>query len=576
VYVGDSGEMATIARTLGVAQPTGFPLYCLLGRLAALVPLGGIAARVNLVSAVATAAAAFAVYWIAARRARPSLALAASLTYALGATAWSQATVARTYPVAQAFLAWELALALWLWDRPGHRRFMGFSLLVGISLSTHLLALQALPLLLALAVRESWPRRAAATGLFALGLTLYAYVPLRAPVTPYNVYGALSSAAELLSYLRQERYARKQFSRSPANLRAAASTLGNALLAEHPWAPLLLLVSMAGLRRAGRPLVDFLAIVALANLGIMLAYGDDQDIPFLPRYFLAVAMALAILGALGAEELVARTTRPAGAGRVAVAAGALLVGWSFAANLATCDRSRTLFPEEYARRLLRFLPGDSILFLQGDAPTLMCDYLQHCEAVRTDVPRGGPEDWARFASGLAAPFRVIPRRTFANFLPSQLPYGYRAVHRGLLWELTWREPTLDAEAVWAGWEPAAVLTDPCLSDYEGAALAGEILFHRGLDRLEQGRAAEARAEFERARRVSARNRLLFYSLARVYAKAGWLDEARELVEQGLARDVTAGAAGEEYRAERYRAAGLAPFSVPPRSPPGPGPTVPAP
>ncbi|MEX0736521.1 MAG: DUF2723 domain-containing protein, partial [Bacteroidota bacterium] len=36
----DSGELAAVASTLGIAHPTGYPLFALLGRVAVLVPLG--------------------------------------------------------------------------------------------------------------------------------------------------------------------------------------------------------------------------------------------------------------------------------------------------------------------------------------------------------------------------------------------------------------------------------------------------------------------------------------------------------------------------------------------------------
>jgi len=48
----DSGELIVAARSLGVAHPPGFPLYVLLTHLATVVPIGNIAVRVNLASAL--------------------------------------------------------------------------------------------------------------------------------------------------------------------------------------------------------------------------------------------------------------------------------------------------------------------------------------------------------------------------------------------------------------------------------------------------------------------------------------------------------------------------------------------
>ena len=54
----DSGELIVAAKSLGVAHPPGFPLYVVLAHLATLIPIGSIAFRVNLASAVFAALAA--------------------------------------------------------------------------------------------------------------------------------------------------------------------------------------------------------------------------------------------------------------------------------------------------------------------------------------------------------------------------------------------------------------------------------------------------------------------------------------------------------------------------------------
>lgn len=52
-YTGDCGELIAASYRLGIAHPTGYPLYCLLGRLfAALIPFGEVGGRYNLMSAV--------------------------------------------------------------------------------------------------------------------------------------------------------------------------------------------------------------------------------------------------------------------------------------------------------------------------------------------------------------------------------------------------------------------------------------------------------------------------------------------------------------------------------------------
>ena len=52
---GDSAEFQTIAHTLGIGHPTGYPVYVLLARLFTLLPIGEVAYRVNLFSAFCAA-----------------------------------------------------------------------------------------------------------------------------------------------------------------------------------------------------------------------------------------------------------------------------------------------------------------------------------------------------------------------------------------------------------------------------------------------------------------------------------------------------------------------------------------
>ncbi len=85
IAFGDWGEMQTVSHVLGVAHPTGYPTYVLLGWLAQLVPIGSVAFRLNLLSAVLVAGALATVCAIAGRLGvRPILAIAG------GARAWAR------------------------------------------------------------------------------------------------------------------------------------------------------------------------------------------------------------------------------------------------------------------------------------------------------------------------------------------------------------------------------------------------------------------------------------------------------------------------------------------------------
>ena len=61
----DSGELITCAYTLGIAHPPGYPLYTLLGKVfCTLIPIGNIAYRMNMESALFASLAVMMVYFI--------------------------------------------------------------------------------------------------------------------------------------------------------------------------------------------------------------------------------------------------------------------------------------------------------------------------------------------------------------------------------------------------------------------------------------------------------------------------------------------------------------------------------
>ena len=111
---GDSGELTAAARTGGVPHPSGYPLFALLARLFATLPLGHSPAwRVNLLSAVSMAAAGGLV--CAVVRSWTSNVVAGLIAAALFGTnplVWSHATSAEVFGLNAMFVA--LGFHLWL------------------------------------------------------------------------------------------------------------------------------------------------------------------------------------------------------------------------------------------------------------------------------------------------------------------------------------------------------------------------------------------------------------------------------------------------------------------------------
>jgi len=104
---GDAALFQYTPWVLGVTYPTGYPTYILLGRLwTTLVPIGSVAYRMNLLSAVCGALALALLYPAARRLLEQRLAaLLAVLIFATLPTYWRWATEAKIYTLHILFLS---------------------------------------------------------------------------------------------------------------------------------------------------------------------------------------------------------------------------------------------------------------------------------------------------------------------------------------------------------------------------------------------------------------------------------------------------------------------------------------
>jgi hypothetical protein len=203
---------------LGVSHAPGYPLHALLGKaFAAAVPWGGFAYRVNLLSAALTAATVAVLYrFLRARGAGPAAALAAAGLYAALPVVWDQAQTAEVFALNNLFAA-ALLLAWPFWEGPSGsdgkslRRLSLWAFLYGAGLANHLTLVLLLPgfawMFFAARPRGPFGRTWLAPALFALlGLSLYAYLPLRAAAHPPVNFGDPHTARRFLDVVTRKEF----------------------------------------------------------------------------------------------------------------------------------------------------------------------------------------------------------------------------------------------------------------------------------------------------------------------------------------------------------------------------------
>ena len=154
---GDGGEFQTLAFTLDHAHTTGYEVYMVLAKLFTLLPIGDVAYRVNLFSAVMGAVTVALVY-LAARLLSGSRWAAAlgALVLALSATFWSQAVVAEVYTAGSAFTSAVLLFTLLWWHTDCRRYLVLAGVLGGLSIGVHGSGVLFAPAVIALIGFRAW------------------------------------------------------------------------------------------------------------------------------------------------------------------------------------------------------------------------------------------------------------------------------------------------------------------------------------------------------------------------------------------------------------------------------------
>ena len=218
---GDSGEFASVVQTLGIAHPTGYPLYIMVGKVLTTLSPATPARTLNLFSAFCAALTIWAFFHLILRvfeLLRPcfketlpeffesitAILMAAAL--GLSPVFFSQAVITEVYALSNLFqvLLW-LSLVNW-WLKKGGLKI--FFLILGLAMAHHLTILIFAPFMffiVLLGLRQ--PDRDQKEILFAAplalpGLALYLYIPLRAAAEPALNWGDPSSLDGLLWVIR--------------------------------------------------------------------------------------------------------------------------------------------------------------------------------------------------------------------------------------------------------------------------------------------------------------------------------------------------------------------------------------
>jgi tetratricopeptide (TPR) repeat protein len=380
LYWLDSGELTSAAMSLGVAHPTGFPLFCLAGKAAALVPLGEVAFRVDLLSAACGAGAIYGLYrmlcrWLGESGAATAGAVFGALLPAIGLTFFRESSVAEVYAPTALLLVIAVGLIVRVVEKDARARDgLALGLVLGLSLGLHaqLRWLVVVPGLAVLGWRAIRGRRRwawAAPAVLVIGAGVLLEMPVRAaaerqPAANWNHPRTVGAAWDQMSAGRIRRaFAGEMLSHEPrVVMRNAASFTSMTVTQLSPLAPILAAIGIYALIRRR----SFAAVLLLWIGGLDFIYATWVNPMGIEDLQNGVPLHLMIGAAAGAgiAWLGGRLGRAGSAASFAVGLCAVIVA-------AVSDTSAKLGASDGADRVLHAVlaetpPRGSVLAISDD------------------------------------------------------------------------------------------------------------------------------------------------------------------------------------------------------------------
>jgi tetratricopeptide (TPR) repeat protein len=531
IYVGDSGELVAAVHILGIPHPSGYPLYVLLGKLwTLLVPIGSIALRMSLFSAVTASLAATGTFLVARRlELERSAAICAALLLGLSPSFWSQANIQRVYSLNALLMVAALNAAILWWQRRDDRWLIVAVFISALGASNHTymgIFTIAVALWSIVVDRSLWRRPRAwlaciAAGL--VGLLPYLYQPLRSRSDPRLDWGNPESIDSWLAVVTRREAWNRAWIEMPGDVLIIASDYLGGIGVEFYWAGAgLAVIGLAAARARSWPVL-LLCLAMLGNFVAMALHGSRSDLFFWHRYYIPTYVVIALLAGLGIQVLGERWRKTVPLVFI-LPLTMLLVGYP------KFDRSRYRVADDFSRSLLAELPPGAHLSASDDNILFVLIYLHLVEGLRPDinlilqgVGQAELQPLAFNPSSEPLYFTHHPNWSVPELIVDPV---------GLTFKIETPEAAHEEVSI-TKWELEGENDPRVPKDYLTQNLIGHFHYMLGIT-LERRDWLMAELQFERARLAASLNDVLFYNLGLIYARNGLYERALESFERSHA------------------------------------------
>ncbi len=430
----DGGDLIAAAATGGVAHPTGYPVYLLIARLFQLLPIGSLAYRTNLLSAIAMTSASVLIYFLVKQQLNSSQAwlpaIISGFAFGLSPLAWSQAVITEVYALNALFVALVLYLSVVMISEKSRKHAdVILGLLLGLGIGVHATIILLIPVVILIrllrpqvstsgqAFWKRWPldwMPALRTFAFILiGWTPHLLLPLWAASHPPVNWGDPITWPREWWLVSGQLYRDNLFGVTYVDLWSRLQLWAGLVIGQFGLAGLL--IGLLGLTVFFAP--SRLMVLSIWNVLVYSLFAINYNTGDWYVYLIPVFLSIAIwigIGTHGLIILVSRHWRPGWLIGIALLFYLLVLS---IARWSQVDASHDTSAEVFGHQVMIEAPSNAFVFVQGDQAIFAIWYFHYALHQRPDIVVVAPQllsfDW----------YQQTIRATYPQLnLPGQFPW----------------------------------------------------------------------------------------------------------------------------------------------------------
>jgi hypothetical protein len=430
----DTGELATVQSTLGIAHPTGYPLFTILGYLFSLIPLPfSKIFQLNLLAAI-YCSAAVAIFTFSSKLVLDNLnnfqfikslkekpqrktrnkkestgsianqdqsselvkiisAMFGGLFLAFSKTFWFQSTSVEVYSLHLLLISIIILFLLKAYlfakqEKQIDKLWIFFAAALALGFTNHMTTLLIIPAVAFLYFSQNKFNSRSIKQIvlmllifFPVLFLVYSYLPIRASQNPLLNWGNPVDLERILRHVSGHQYQVWLFSSTEAASKQFKYFISN-LSAEYFITLLIIVVGLFVSFFKAKKVFLFNIIVFLSTV----LYSINYDINDIDSYFLLAYIALAFFALFGIVQIFLLAEKSKLNFAIPVAGLLLILSAQAYSNFSSVDQRGNFIYEDYTKTLINSVPENSIIFsYQWDYFISASYYFQLAENFRNDV-----------------------------------------------------------------------------------------------------------------------------------------------------------------------------------------------